>query len=302
MVERKTDIEPQHQRLIYVGKQMEDDKTLADYPTLKSGSTIFLVLRLPGGQATIKRVVPSSLPRSDDRCIITGENFEDDGVTVLKMPCGHPMSQDGLMDYAWSEVSNYKRTEIKCPLCSTEWPFDVIVRYGGAIKRELEQLELGITFLSFNRSNDINQCPRCQSYCTRIKTNDSSVKCVVCSRKSRSQFIFCWHYLKEWKGPLPSSNCGNDGCDDSEKLAQLRNCGKTMVRYINIEIFKERACPSCGTIIELTKGCKHVDCEVCKVKFCFVCLRKKINGCWQCGSYNTKCDPAPLQTVIPRRE
>ena len=217
------------------------------------------------------------------------------------MPCGHPMSQDGLMDYAWSEVSNYKRAEIKCPLCSTEWPFSIITRYGGATAAELEQLELGLTLLSLNKSDDINQCPRCQSYCTRINPDDSSVKCLVCSRKGRSQFTFCWHCLKEWKTPLPSSSCGNAGCDDSEKLAQLRNCGKTKVEYTGIEVLKLRACPSCGTIIELAKGCKHMQCETCRVEFCFVCLRKRSNGSWQCGAYNTKCAPAPLQTVIPRR-
>ena len=238
---------------------------------------------------------------SNDRCVITGESFKDDGVIVLKMPCGHPMSQDGLMDYARSEVSNYKKTEIMCPQCSTEWPFDVIVRYGRATPAELEQLEVGISRNSLAKSSDVNQCPRCQSYCTRIDPNISSVRCLVCSRKARSDFYFCWHCLKEWKGPLLSSTCGNDGCDDSDKLAQLHNCRKTTVLFSNIETFKERACPSCGTIIELSHGCKHVCCEVCFIEFCFVCLRKRRNHCWPCGSYHTRCDPAPLQTAIPRR-
>ena len=304
LVEEKTGIEPKHQRLIYAGRQMEDKTVLADY-ALQNGSNIFLVLRLYGGssgQATVRRVVPSSLPRSDDPCIITGENSRDDHVVVLKMPCGHPMSQDGLMDYAWSEVSTYKKAQVKCPLCSTDWPFGVIVRYGGATPTELMQLELGMSHNYFNKSNDINQCPRCRSYCTRDDSSISSVKCIVCTRKSRSDFIFCWHCLKEWKRRLPSSTCGNDGCDDSEKLAQLRDCGKTKVAYTNLEISKLRACPTCGTIIELAKGCKHMTCKMCKVEFCFICLRMKSNGSWQCGEYNTKCDPAPLQTVIPRRE
>ena len=302
LVEEEIGIKPEHQTLIYAGKQMQDSKTLAEYPTLQHGSNIHLVLRLCGGsasQGTVNRVLLSSLPRSDDRCIITGENFKDDRVVVLKMPCGHPMSQDGLMDYAWSEVSNYQRNEIKCPLCQTEWPFDVIVRYGGATPTELEQLELGMTRNFFNESSNFNQCPRCQSYCTRIDPSKSSVICLVCSRKSR--FTFCWNCLKEWKRPSSTSNCGNVGCGDSEKLDQLRNCGKIKVGYTGIEIFKLRACPSCGTIIELARGCKHMQCKACKAEFCFVCLRKRINGSWQCGSHNTRCVPAPLQTTIPRR-
>ena len=299
-MQEKIGIDPEHLRLAYLGKPMRDENTLADY-ALRDGASVFLLLRVPGGssgQDTVKRVVPSSLPRSDESCLITGESFKDDGLIVLKMPCGHPMSQDGLMDYAWNTVSSGKKTEIKCPLCPTIWSFDIITRYGGGTPAELEQLELGISRNCFDKDSDINQCPRCQTYCIRNDTSNPAVKCLICSKTS--SFHFCWFCLKEWKGPF-SSSCGNDSCGDSEKLAQLRNCGKTKVEYINIDIFKVRACPSCGVIIELAGGCKHMQCEMCKVEFCFVCLQKRSNGSWQCGSHNTKCDPAPLQTVIPRR-
>lgn len=249
----------------------------------------------------LERTIDPSLPRSSESCMITCENFEENGVTVLQMPCNtaHAMCPDALMDYAWSEISTYKKTEVKCPLCAVEWPFEVIKLYGGATATELDQLELGISQNFCAKSGDINQCPNCQSYCMRERPDVNSVLCLICSRKRNSNFFFCWLCLKEWKNSLTSSACGNVNCNDSGKLSQLRNCARVKVQFINVKIFKLRACPKCGTIIELASGCKHMTCKACNTEFCFVCLRMKNQGSWSCGSYDTKCAAAPLQTSIP---
>ncbi|XP_036112960.1 NEDD8-like [Molossus molossus] len=47
-VEEKEEIPPEQQRLIYSGKQMNDEKTAADYKIL-GGSVLHLVLALRGG-------------------------------------------------------------------------------------------------------------------------------------------------------------------------------------------------------------------------------------------------------------
>uniref|UniRef100_A0A8C7YCD5 Ubiquitin-like protein NEDD8 n=1 Tax=Oryzias sinensis TaxID=183150 RepID=A0A8C7YCD5_9TELE len=50
-VEEKEGIPPQQQRLIYSGKQMNDEKTAADYK-IQGGSVLHLVLALRGGSTT----------------------------------------------------------------------------------------------------------------------------------------------------------------------------------------------------------------------------------------------------------
>uniref|UniRef100_A0A8C8RYF0 Ubiquitin-like protein NEDD8 n=1 Tax=Pelusios castaneus TaxID=367368 RepID=A0A8C8RYF0_9SAUR len=52
-VEEKEGIPPQQQRLIYSGKQMNDEKTAADYK-IQGGSVLHLVLALRGGAAPMR--------------------------------------------------------------------------------------------------------------------------------------------------------------------------------------------------------------------------------------------------------
>ncbi|CAG8600702.1 5502_t:CDS:2 [Acaulospora colombiana] len=47
-VQDKESIRPDDQRLLYGGHQLEDNRTLEDYGIQKD-STVWLVLRLPGG-------------------------------------------------------------------------------------------------------------------------------------------------------------------------------------------------------------------------------------------------------------
>lgn len=269
--------------------------TLADY-NIPNGAMIHAHFRFEGGM--LKRTIDSSLPRSDEVCMITFESTKEHVTVVLKMPCTHSVSQssDGL------RLVRGEQLQIKCPQCGKEWPFHIIKQYGGAPSTELGQLELGISQNFLAASSEINQCRKCKTYFTRENSSINNVKCVVCSMQQKSSYYFCWYCLQDWKNPLSSAACGNEGCGDTVKLEKLRTSGKIKVSYSGVETFKLRACPNCGTIIELASGCKQMHCKACSQDFCFVCLRMKSQGSWSCGSNSTVCVAAPPQTVIPRQK
>lgn len=267
-----------------------------------------LVLRLPGGSGETKksilevkptrprmplnRSIPSSVPRSNEPCMITFLEGES-----VQMPCSHAISPDGLMDYCWNEVSSGRKYEIRCCICNSEWPIDVIKRFGGASVDELRMLEEGLSKNYCRVHSDISECPGCTSLCERKNASNNCVQCPICTRKNGEAYHFCWQCLHPWKSALSAKQCGNTSCN-GELVGQLLNAPETDV--IGVKVPSVRACPNCSSLIQHKSGCKQMTCKKCSTGFCFICLRKKTpEGSWTCGAWNFQCKVAPRQTRLP---
>jgi hypothetical protein len=297
-VKAKTGIDTDQQRLLYGGKQLEDENLLTDYG-LQNNSVLFLVLRLPGGslRSDSKRNPHPSLPRADSECVITLTEGDS-----LKMPCGHPISPDGLSEHIKNELEVRKKSQVQCPVdgCERKLPIDVLEKYSDATPIEKMFMELKLSENACKKSPITVECPQCESWCEPKNPSQVDVVCLACKANGKS-VVFCYkcsHYCT-WERHSSKYICKNRDCpSNGERETQKILKEAKMGTVIRVPCPSIRACPNCNTLIQHIEACKHMTCKHCSTKFCFLCLKiKPKDGNWPCGYAYHKCTAAPRQTL-----
>ena len=280
-------------------------KKLGDYSTLGNCATLFLVLQLPGGgnktatkyeqHSDCQHQIPMPAVEQADECLVCFER------PVLKMPCSHPMCSTCLMDYAWTEIGCNRKTEICCSVCSSEWPLHIIQKYGNVLPEEMNMLQDSLSENYIAQDPYIAECPGCSNQCDRKDRSINQVYCRFC-RELGKPHTYCRHCRRPWKNSGSNQQCGNAGWDTSSFLKILREAPLKTLSFLpdNVRVPSKRACPTCGVVIEHKDGCKHMKCTGCGTDFCFLCLKKKVEGSPYCG-YNDVCTVAPVQDKLPRK-
>ena len=303
VLEKRTGIPPKHARLIHAGKELlpGSGKTISEYPQIVHQSTLFMVLRLLGGEEFAKQL-DDLAPTTDEPDMIT---WDDDPYGVrAKMPCGHAINPESLTAYCRSLLTAGK-FQFMCPYvkddvrCNQEWTYIEVRRFGVLSLEEQKLFETKISENYLRKAMGIQECPGCHSLCERLNNKHKRLICSICTKDKGRRFDFCWLCLHEWK-TSGVDKCGNEECGGEDpRLRTLRDTPAK--RVIGVLTPSTRACPSCGTLIEHTELCKHMVCP-CGTNFCFICLKVRAGGptgAWECGAFNTKCKPAPRQTEIP---
>jgi len=274
-------------RLLFAGKMLEKDKTISSYKIPDEG-LLHAVFRFQGGSR--KFVDKTGLTITTGKCPVE----LDDNVELAKLPsCQHHVSAEGMYNHARYQVFTLQRTNVTCfdaKGCRARYEFGTVAQIAAFTKAEAKEFMQQLN-VNLERKMGWVKCPKCGACGERV---DKSAR-VVCSLCSTH---LCWWCGQAWNGGV---RCGNSNCRGPEILAEkqqiLNTCAKKSIDKVD-NVPSIRACVNCRLFIEHKEKCKHMTCEACDTDFCFVCLKPKLNGGWQCGSYNTPCKVAPVQSLL----
>ena len=83
--------------------------------------------------------------------------------------CEHYLCLDDLLDYAWDQIRCMKY-EISCPICTCNLDIHDILCFGLLEENEKQCITEAIS-LNLCLNQNVQQCPRSNSYCQRKKTD-----------------------------------------------------------------------------------------------------------------------------------
>jgi len=242
----------------------------------------------------------------------------------IEMPCGHGMPPDTLYLYAQSELTSKATTFVKCPhlnkadnsnhdddghaidffeaekdgKCDRMWHYPVIRKVLVQSKQfkpaDLVKLELLHSLNVLKKYYMVSECPSCRHCVYRHMADDRNRRYTACPSCNTR---FCFKCKQEWQDTKSLVYCGHEECCNFERehYEILKECEpKTIGSVSGVPSIRE--CPKCSQLINHTSACKHIECSLCKEKFCFVCLKRMVNGAWQCGSSGDVCPIAARQS------
>jgi len=195
-----------------------------------------------------------------------------------------------------------------CPACKHELTIPVVrhILKDVMTGEELNAVQYRATENFVKRPDTgIRQCQVCgvnwkRDFTKRWPVHRNRLVCNTCSRNKGREVEYCWECLREWRGD--DSKCGYSDCTwEKDQINTLQQCDTKKIGNVpGCPII--RACPRCGTLIHHYDGCKHMTCKMCSCDFCFVCLKQKGLGNWECTPYDSSCPIAARQTTLPSPE
>ena len=256
MVEAITKIRPEEQRLVCGAKELQDEYqekegTIKAYD-IKSGVTIFLLLRLRGGCDSKKNLtciicyLPiSGAPKiccSQSHAICSGDCYDSFIENVVLPAC-----MNGFLP--------------ECPQCKLKYTPELFASIIAQLPAE-KQLELEKKMLYYSLSYKVVHedevrvpcpTPMCEYVEIHTKTKGAdSLKCRICKKE---YCIYCRKLTSE-----DHAVCGTYG--------YIKLAFEDAITEGNI-----RRCPECRSGGTKDDKCTHMTCRVCNKDYCYVCLK-----------------------------
>ncbi|XP_033725524.1 uncharacterized protein LOC117315441 [Pecten maximus] len=191
-------IEAATQRVIFAGKELAMRKNgkkmyVSDYK-LQDRSTLFVVIRLPGGNDPDPPLKPKQLDEDVERTDLPDMiTWDDDPANPrAKTPCGHAIGPESLTAYCRSLMSA-GQWQFHCPYtdrknsteCGQIWEYSIVKRLAVLTDDEKKYFETKLAQNYMRKSAGIQKCPKCTVFCMRQNCNDRRVLCLSCSKNGK---------------------------------------------------------------------------------------------------------------------
>ena len=260
LLQDRTGLRPEEQRLQFAGKELVDRMTLGDY-NLVSNNTLHLVSRLRGGLAAVSV--------QTGYCVASNRY-----TTTYSMSCGHFVSTTGLYEHCMAKVRSGK-DRVTCPTCCRGWSSKELKERGNLSESQLRAIDEGLTQNFALSMPGVIKCRRCGSVWATSGGSASSSGGDLCA------------------------SCAVRNHDGKQATIELlAKCLVKTVDH-SLDCPRLRACPSCGNVIEHESACRRVECNRCQTQFCFICLRIRHSNDKNYYPCPDKCATAPRQSYIP---
>ena len=160
--------------------------------------------------------------------------------------CRDYFCEDCLRDFFVSELSNFSKASMKCPIC--QGPFMAGLPAFLLSAEQMQKFNRLIKIFELIESEKMFQwCPaaKCEGYAIATREN-FNVVCNICSLK------FCFNCMKPWHN---------------------RHCGTRRGLTYSLWAFTHnvKKCPKCKSQTQKNGGCFHMTCQSCKYEYCWTC-------------------------------
>lgn len=218
LVQEKTGILPNEQRILYAGKELVDGRTLYDY-NIQANSTLHLVARLRGGLAS-------------RQCVVTGVYT----TSAIRMPCGHHVSRSALSSHCDSEIAK-RKCEVCCPSCSKVWDMQALRECYALSASQLASINERLTQNFCQSLPGVVRCGGCGS----VWSSDShtGALCPSCAKARQSSSSAAVKLLQE---------CSRKTIGHATTVPSIRACPRCGKLVEHVDGCKRVECDGCKTL------------------------------------------------------
>ncbi|XP_054152764.1 E3 ubiquitin-protein ligase RNF14-like [Oppia nitens] len=194
--------------------------------------------------------------------------------------CRHVYCRECLAQYLDSQITNGTVHHIKCPdrQSSGEAAYELVCKL--LSRKSLVRYHKLLLIKTLDTIEDTAYCPKCNDS-VEIDSSRKYGYCLDCD------YAFCACCRLGYHGSQSACSIGTGATDkdvqpgDKQRRLVNGNSGRSpdgLHESVNFIRAHYKKCPNCGFTCEKINGCNNMQCKMCMIHFCWLCLMDITNN------------------------